>query len=160
MNDVTNASPKFAIRKFAEIPKVVGRGAKPGTGRPSIYPFADLKEPGDGFTFATILTKKVRGAAQAFRQNNPKHKFAIRDLRDENTGKPTGESACILVKIMTDEEYAAYLAEREAQKQAQAAAEAQGVTTTVKGENAASVAPVQSEPVVAASVDDALAGLL
>lgn len=159
MNDVTNASPKFAIRKFAEIPKVVGRGAKPGTGRPSIYPFADLKEPGDGFTFATILTKKVRGAAQAFRQNNPKHKFAIRDLRDDN-GKPTNESACILVKIMTDEEYAAYLAEREAQKQAQAAAEAQGVTTTVKGENAASAAPSQSEPVVAASVDDALAGLL
>jgi hypothetical protein len=136
---------KFEVRKFASIPKIVGRGPKNG-GRPSVYPFVDLKEEGDGFSFPSALTKKVRGAVQAYRGNYPQYKFAIRELRDEN-GALTGDSACILAKILTPEEVRAAQDAREAQRAAEAAAEAQ-------------VSSVTSTPaVVATSVDDALAGL-
>lgn len=154
MNDSTApmSVAKFAVRKFAEIPKIVGRGPKPGAGRPSIYPFQDLKEIGDGFPFPSALTKKVRGAVQAYRQNNRQFKFAIRELRDDS-GKLTGESACILSKILTPDEVAKEIADREAAKAAEAEAAKQFAAQ-------AGNAPVNAAaPVVAASVDDALDGL-
>lgn len=155
----TVTTSKFTVRKFAEIPKIVGRGAKAGsTGRPSTYPFADMKEEGDGFEFLSALTKKVRGAVQAYRGNFPQYKFAIRELRDETTGQLTGSSACILHKILTPEELAELQAQKAAQKAAEAAAEAAGVGPIVPA-NAPVAAPVQDQTVVAASVDDALSGL-
>lgn len=148
---------KFTVRKFAEIPKIVGRGAKPGAGRPPTYPFADLKEEGDGFEFGSALTKKIRGAVQAYRSNFPQFKFAIRELRDEN-GKPNGMSACILSKILTADELAAINAEKAAQKAAEAKAEAE-LLSQGGNQNATVSDPAQSQTVVAASVDDALSGL-
>lgn len=157
-------STQFAVKRFAEIPKIVGRGAKAGSGRPSIYPFVDMKEVGDGFEFDSILAKKVRGAAQAYRSNFPQYKFVIRDLRDDE-GKQTGVTACILAEVLTDEEVKAIVERKAAEKAAQKAAEAKaaatgGIPVSSNGnaqaapQNAASAAPAPS-----ASVDEALAGL-
>lgn len=165
----------FQIQRFTEIPKIIGRGAKPGSGRPSLYPFADMKEEGDGFVYESILDKKVRAAVQAYRQNHPKYKFAQRPLRhpefleDGVTAHPeanklNGNSAVILIKILTDEEYNTHVKEREATKRAQEQAQVNG-TAPLHGKAAQAPQPQANgvnqgpAPVVAASVDDALSGL-
>lgn len=113
----------FVVQHFQSIPKIVGRGAKPGSsaGRPPLYPFDKLANVGDGFPFPSALLKKVRGSLQQYRQAHPNKKFVLRPI-DPDTSGP--RHACILAEILTDEQLAAAQATKAAAKAAEREAEA------------------------------------
>jgi len=136
----------FEIRTFAEIPKIVGRGNKSSSGRPPLYPFDKLVNVGEGFPFPSTLVKKVRGAVQQYRQNNPTKKFAIRPIE-------AGQHACILTEILTEEQVREAQERKARARAAEQAAEAQ-LLSAINGGNSGTqtVRPVES-------LDDVLNGL-
>lgn len=154
----------FEIRKFDAIPKIVGRGARPGAGKPALYPFAEMKEAGDGFQFPSVLAKKVRGAIQAYRLNYPRFKFAVREItpstRDAaGVSQNDGTSAAILSQVLNDAELAAYQAEKNASAAAQANALGRMGSGVAGSLPNGTPSPALPNAVMASSVDDALSGL-
>ena len=73
-NTHTDGTPSFSIDHEIPLPAPNTRAKRAaGAGRPSKYPFADMK-PGQSFAVSADLIKAVRGSAAAYRA---KHKSSF-----------------------------------------------------------------------------------